>query len=96
MNKKATDIIAYLSIIGWAVAYYCGTREESKFHLNQGLMFAIANVAFPLLIRLIGGFIGVALGFLEFALFICWVVAFIGACSGEEKKVPFFGDIQLI
>jgi len=96
MTKKATDILAYFSIIGWVIAYYCGTREESKFHLNQALIFAIANVALPLVTKLIGGFIGVAVGFLELAIFVCWLVALIGACKGEEKKVPFFGDFEIL
>ena len=49
MTKKATDIICYISIVGWLVAFFAGTRKESKFHLNQALTanagFLILNIA---------------------------------------------------
>ena len=38
MSKKATDIVAYITWIGWIVAFCAGTKQESKFHLNQALV----------------------------------------------------------
>lgn len=34
MNKKTTDVVAYLTPIGFFISYFLGTREESRFHLN--------------------------------------------------------------
>ena len=38
MTKKGTDIVAYITIVGWVLAFACGTRTESGFHLNQALV----------------------------------------------------------
>lgn len=38
MNKKITDIIAYLTWVGLIIAFVAGDKEESKFHLNQSLV----------------------------------------------------------
>ena len=38
MDRKATGVVAYLTIVGWFVAYFAGDREEAKFHLNQALV----------------------------------------------------------
>ena len=44
MTKKGTDIVAYITIIGWVLAFACGTRTESGVHLNQALVLFLANV----------------------------------------------------
>ena len=46
MDRKATGVVAYLTIVGWFVAYFAGDREEAKFHLNQAL---VVNLAFIVL-----------------------------------------------
>ena len=42
MNKRTTDIVAYLTWIGLVVAFVAGDRQRSKFHLNQALALAKA------------------------------------------------------
>ena len=37
MDKKVTGIVAYLTIIGWVVAFLVGDKEGAKFHMNQAL-----------------------------------------------------------
>jgi uncharacterized membrane protein len=42
----------------------------------------------------IGQFVGIWIsGAISLALFILWVIGFIGALQGEEKKIPLLGDI---
>ena len=41
MNKKTTGIIAYITWIGWIVAFCAGDKEGAKFHLNQALVILI-------------------------------------------------------
>ena len=57
MDKKVTGIIAYLTLIGWLIAYLAGDKEGAKFHLNQALVLAICNIANIIvgMIPLIGG-----------------------------------------
>ena len=35
MDKRTTDIVAYLTYVGLLIALVAGDRERSKFHLNQ-------------------------------------------------------------
>ena len=51
MTKKGTDIVAYITIVGWVLAFACGTRTESGFHLNQALVLFLANVVWESWLR---------------------------------------------
>ena len=59
MDKKVTGIVAYLTIIGWIIAYIAGDKEGAKFHLNQGLVIALCGIInnFLPIIPIIGGII---------------------------------------
>lgn len=49
MDKKTTDIVAYLTWIGFIIALVSGDKENSKFHLNQALvlnLFALIGSLF--------------------------------------------------
>jgi len=98
MNKKATDIVAYLSIIGWLVAYFAGTKAESRFHLNQGLVLAISEIILSILSNWFRG--SLLLSLIAWAanifLFVIWLIAFVHACRGEEKPMPILGSIQIL
>lgn len=94
MDKKVTGIVAYLTFIGWIVAFCAGDKEGAKFHLNQALVLFIAN------------FICIAIGYIPFIGFIgdilsivVWVfilIGFIFACKGEEKELPLVNQIQIL
>lgn len=43
MNKKTTDIVAYLTWVGLLVAFVAGDRREARFHLNQSLVIWLAG-----------------------------------------------------
>ncbi len=87
MTKKATDIICYISIVGWLVAFFAGTRKESKFHLNQALTanagFLILNIASRLIPYFL--FKGLIFWALDMFLLVITIIALVGACKGEEK-----------
>ena len=94
MNKTLTSIFAYIGIIFWLIAYIAGDKEGAKFHLNQGLVLAIAGVVASILsqipiIWIVGSIISV----------ICLVFAVLGiisAAKGEEKPLPIIGNIQIL
>ena len=94
MTKKATDIVAYLSVIGWLIAYFAGDKENSKFHLNQGLVLAIAEIIVEFVSPI--PIVNIAAGICGVILFVVWLVAFIGACNGEEKPMPILGGIKIL
>ena len=93
MDKKTTDIVAYLTWIGFIIALVSGDKENSKFHLNQALVLN--------LFALIGTFtwipiVGIFTGLWSLFVFVCWIIGFIGAINGEEKEVPLLGKIKIL
>lgn len=91
MDKKTTGIVAYLSWIGWLIAYLLGDREHAKFHLNQGLVLNLAFSLCALIAKL------TCLGsLLSIFVFVLWMIGFVAAIQDEEKPVPFLGEIFLL
>lgn len=87
MNKKTTGIIAYITWIGWIVAFCAGDKEGAKFHLNQALVILIGQIVAAVInyIPYVGGIVGTILSIF---LFVCWIMGLIYACQEQEKEVP--------
>lgn len=97
MNKKVTDIVSYITLLGWAIAYFAGDRENSRFHLNQALVLNIAEIALGLLTKIFSrGLFGLVLDLVDVALFVLWVMGLVAACKGEERKLPVLGELQIL
>ena len=95
MDTKTTGIVAYLTWIGLLIAFLAGDKEGAKFHINQSLVLVLANIAIGIVavIPVIGWIVGGVGGVF---VFVCWIIAFIGACQGEEKEMPLLGKIKII
>ena len=95
MDKKTTDIVAYLTWVGLIIAFIIGDRENSKFHLNQSLVIWLVSTICGMVavIPLLGTLISVVGGIF---CFVCWFIGFIGAIQGTEKPVPVLGQIKLL
>lgn len=94
MTKKTTDIVAYITPIGWLVAFFAGTREESKFHLNQTLVIWLCNIILGILAYI--PIVGIVAGILSLVMFVFWLLGLIGACQGNEKELPLIGSIKIL
>ena len=44
MDKKITGIVAYITWIGWLIAFLAGDKEGAKFHLNQALVIILIGL----------------------------------------------------
>ncbi|MBQ4284028.1 MAG: hypothetical protein IJB96_08895 [Lachnospira sp.] len=102
MDKKTTDIVAYLSWIGLLIAFLAGDKENSKFHINQSLVLIIAEFALGIIIG-VGAFIpivniiiGIAGSVAGIALFVFWILGLVSAVQGTEKPLPIIGGIKII
>ena len=87
ISPTATGVLAYLTWIGFLIAYFAGDRQNAKFHLNQGLvlnLFALLTVV-PLLGKLWSIFI-----------LVCMVLGCINASKGVEQELPLIGGIRLL
>lgn len=81
MNKKATSVIAYLSWIGWLIAYLAGDKEGAKFHLNQAGVLAIVGRFMWIVSTVVGIFS---------------LVGLIYAAQDQDKPLPLIGGITLL
>lgn len=106
MDKKTTDVVGYIGVIGLIIAFAAGTREQSKFHLNQSLVLVIAELVLSVISGIASGIAGIIpiLGLiLSFVAGICSIVCFvfmilgiINAAKGEEKPLPLIGGIKIL
>ncbi|MBR4581625.1 MAG: hypothetical protein IKO32_10370 [Lachnospiraceae bacterium] len=102
MGKKATCIWAYITWVGFIIAMCQSCKDECKFHLNQALVLNILLSITSLMswlgfIPYVGWFLyALVIGPLSIALSVFWIIAFIGACRGIEKKAPLVGQINLM
>jgi len=87
MDKRTTDIVAYLTWIGLLIALIFGDRENSKFHLNQALVIWLLGLLG--VIPCVGWAWGIFC-------FVCAIMGFVSALNGEEREVPLLGQIKLL
>lgn len=102
MDKRATEVVCYLTWVGLLVAYVMGDREGARFHLNQSLVIWLAGTLAGVVIRvvgwipLLGWLVMLAMVLVELFCAVCWFIGMIGALRGTEKPVPLLGQIQLL
>ncbi|MBE5868025.1 MAG: hypothetical protein E7293_03580 [Lachnospiraceae bacterium] len=102
MNKKVTGIVAYITIIGWLIAFLAGDKEKAKFHLNQALVLEITQIILSLIstvfgfIPLINILVGLVCSILGILVFVLWILGLIGAIQETEKPVPVLGGIRIL
>lgn len=94
MSKKTTDIVAYITWIGWIVAFCAGTRQESKFHLNQALVIWLINIVLTILANF--PVVNIVAGVLSIVMFVFWIIGLVNACKGNEKELPLIGGIKIL
>ena len=87
ISTKATGVLAYLTWIGFLIAYFAGDRQGARFHLNQGLVVNLFGLltGFPFIGKIWGLFI-----------LVCMVLGVVNASNGENKEVPLIGGIHLL
>lgn len=94
MNRKVTGIVAYITPIGWIIAYLAGDKEGAKFHLNQSLVIWLFSIICRIILEipLIGiiGYIG------DLVALVFWILGIVAAIKEENKQVPLIGGIHLL
>ena len=93
MDKRATDIVAYITILGWFVAYAAGEREDSKFHLNQALVVHLTFIVLIVLARI--PIIGILARILQIAVLIIGIMGLVYAVREQDYEIPILGCIKL-
>ena len=90
---KSIAIISYFWWIGLIIAFVMNNNKKNSFasfHIRQMLGLLLLNIAVSIIFRYSDSSIGYILGL---GTFVLWIIGFIGAFQGEEKRVPLFGDL---
>jgi len=89
---KTMAIISYITWIGTLIAFIMNNEKHNSFaafHIRQMVGLSLFSLGISIIARY-GGFVA---GILGICLFVLWIIGLIGAINGEEKKVPFVGDL---
>lgn len=89
---KTMAIISYITWIGTLIAFVMNNDKHNSFaafHIRQMVGLSL----FSLVISFIARYVGFVAGILAIGLFVMWIIGLIGAINGEEKRVPFVGDL---
>jgi uncharacterized membrane protein len=90
---KTIAIISYLTFIGTIIAFIMNQNKQNtfaSFHIRQAIGLILLGFILNILQMYLDLFwIG---SVLWLGLIILWLIGFIGAIQGEEKKIPLLGD----
>ena len=91
---KSIAIISYITWIGTIIAFIMNNDKRNSFaafHIRQMIGLSIFSLVNGFIIALyINSMVSNAI---SLVLFVLWVIGFIGALQGEEKKIPLVGDL---
>ena len=92
----------FVPLIVWFIAYSAGDKNGAKLHLNQSLILIILGLACAI--------VCLVLGIIPIIKYLAWILNFavkvvtcvfgiwglVLAIKGEDKKLPFIGDIPVL
>ncbi len=106
-KNKLMAVLAYLSWLVLIPLFAAKDSKYARFHVNQGLVLAIAEIVFGIarsvvvtvigaIIPFLGGIIDTVLGLVTLAFLILSIVGIVNAATGKAKELPIIGSITLI
>jgi uncharacterized membrane protein len=89
---KTMAIISYITWVGTLIAFIMNNDKHNSFaafHIRQMLGLSLFAIGISFMAR----YAGFVVGILAIGLFVLWIIGLMGAIKGEEKRVPFVGDL---
>lgn len=104
VDSRNTAIVAYVSIVGWIIAFAAGEKNDefAKYHLNQGLVLSLAEIIVSGVLGVLSGFpfIGwifkMSMAILGVLYIILVIYGAINAANNENKPLPIIGEITIL
>ena len=95
MTKKATSIVAYITVIGWLIAWLAGDREGAKVHLNNGLVLVLGT-----LVNIVIGWVPIVGWILRpiinVVIFVYMIIGIVYAAENLDKELPLVGNVKIL
>jgi len=85
-------VISYITWVGTLIAFIMNNDKHNSFaafHIRQMVGLSLFSIVISFMAR----YVGFAAGILGIGLFVLWIIGLMGAIKGEEKRVPFVGDL---
>jgi len=101
MTNKAIGIVAYITIIGWIIAFivFKGKEDRSRqaaFHLEQSLGLIIVAVGVAIVGNImvaIAGFLSLVLMIANIGIIVLWVLGLLNAINEKQEPIPLIGPL---
>ena len=96
-NNKLYNVLSYLNL--WLIGLLVAPQEQDvRFHVNQGIVLSIGELALLLLSTILGFTIVVPiLCFVAFCVLgVFAIIGIINASKGEQKELPLIGKIKIL
>ena len=106
-NNKAMGILAYLGILVLVPIFTAKDSQFARYHANQGLVLAIAEVAYGIIISVLNAILfviswrlasimGTILGVAWFGFLALAIIGIINAANGKMQPLPLIGGIAIL
>lgn len=96
MNNKTLSIVAYITFIGWLIAYFSGKDQADshvKYHLRQAFGLFVFSVVLSIILNIIMYTTGIYfIGYLGLITPILLILGIINASNGVQKPLPIIGN----
>ncbi len=107
-DVEGNKLMAALSYLSWLVLIPLFAARRSayaRFHVNQGLVLAIAHIAVVVALSILKGLLGHGLlrsvfnilgDVVGLAFFVLAVMGIVNALQGKAKELPVFGQYRIL
>lgn len=105
-NNKVMAALSYFSVLVFIPIFAAPKSKFARFHANQGLVLLIAEVIFSVLHYILKmvvyaiswrlSFLTTIVSFAEIFLLVFSILGMVNAVTGQEKKIPIFGNITIL
>ena len=101
-QNRVMGVLSYLSILVLIPLFAARESPFARFHCNQGIVLALAEVILSFAVRifgrppLVGWIIRLVGGLGGLALFVFAIMGIINAINGKAKELPLVGGFQIL
>ena len=101
-QNKVMAILAYLSWLVLIPLLAASNSRFARFHVNQGLVLAIAEIVCAFALRLlshlplIGWIFSIAASLIGLVCLIFAIIGIVNAANGRAKELPIIGSFKIL
>jgi len=105
-QNKAMAVLAYLGILVLIPLFAAKHSKFARYHTNQGLVLALASIAYSIVYGILSSiilaiswrlsFITSILSLVSLVFFVLSILGIVNAVQGRAKELPLVGKIKII